>query len=255
ALLETAPCPVSVALKEAPIDCLIGEWRQWSKCTASCGTGQHTRTRAIVVAAARGGKACSDDLSELENCNTLACSGGEQTQDCLLGQWNDWNDCTTDGLGYRHRSIIQPPLGFGSPCEGSLSDGRICDGPEDCVNSPWSDWDSCDRTCGGGQQFRQRHVMHNPCNGGAACSERLEETIGCNQASCKVTSCEVSPWSDWGACSISCGSGEQLRSRFMTQMPQACGVGCDDDLAEAKSCRAVSTDCHGPMDCLWALWS
>ena len=48
------------------------------------------------------------------------------------------------------------------------------------------------------------------------------------------------PWSEWSSCSLTCGSGEQTRTR-------TCDQNCDDvqndDLSETQSCN--NGDCPG----------
>ena len=64
---NTAPCPV---------DCVVGDWSEWSQCTKVCGNGVTSRSRSIHVAAAHGGKACpaADTLSASMECNSHHCA-------------------------------------------------------------------------------------------------------------------------------------------------------------------------------------
>ena len=43
----------------APVDCVEGNWSEWSDCTKDCGGGKQTRARTGDKAAQHGGKACS----------------------------------------------------------------------------------------------------------------------------------------------------------------------------------------------------
>ena len=56
-----------------PQDCEVSDWSDWSACSAECGGGTQTRTRTIVSEAWCGGAACPA-LSEMQACNTQACS-------------------------------------------------------------------------------------------------------------------------------------------------------------------------------------
>ena len=115
------------------------------------------------------------------------------------------------------------------------------------VFSLWSEWSSCSMSCGSGQQTRTRS-----CDQGCS-NDDLLETQSCNDVACpgKVT-CETSTWqlihrlvfsiwSDWSDCSVSCGSGDQTRTR-------TCDQGCsNDDLLETQSCNDAA--CPGKLGC------
>merc|ERR1719159_772731 len=71
-----------------PIDCQMGEWSGWSKCSKDCGGGQQGRSRPIMTDAAYGGKQCPG-TSEERLCNSGSCD-----VDCVLGDWSGWSPCT-----------------------------------------------------------------------------------------------------------------------------------------------------------------
>lgn len=54
------------------LDCQLGEWKEWSPCSKTCGGGTSERTRAIVQQVKNGGAAC-DSVSEAKTCNCDAC--------------------------------------------------------------------------------------------------------------------------------------------------------------------------------------
>merc|ERR1719316_1176512 len=71
-----------------PIDCQMGEWAGWSKCSKDCGGGQQGRSRPIMTEAQYGGKQCPG-TSEERLCNTGSCD-----VDCELEDWSGWSPCT-----------------------------------------------------------------------------------------------------------------------------------------------------------------
>ena len=76
--------------------------------------------------------------------------------------------------------------------------------------SEWSDWSECSRQCGGGRQHRTR-----TCDGAgyrpSDCDGPTLMERACNLQPCKgVWSC----WTDWSACSVTCGQGTRSRSRI-----------------------------------------
>ena len=75
---------------------------------------------------------------------------------------------------------------------------------------PWSKWTECSTTCGGGQQQRTRECglpktrsTENPCK------QPLIEFNKCNTLPCP----SFGDWTDWSPCSVTCGGGNQTRTR------------------------------------------
>lgn len=111
-------------------DCELGNWEPWTDCTAGCTpsnipvtTGTQSRTRPIVTPAAYGGAECLG-VDEERVCTSHECS-----KDCEVGAWGAWSTCNkvcgVGGRQYRSRSITQPMVGYGQPCQ-PLSDMRTC---------------------------------------------------------------------------------------------------------------------------------
>jgi len=59
------------------VDCAWGEWSDWSECSKPCGGGVKSKSRVIATEAKNGGKACSGNSMESEQCNVHFC--GEST--------------------------------------------------------------------------------------------------------------------------------------------------------------------------------
>merc|ERR1719163_2639852 len=95
----------------------------------------------------------------------------------------------------------------GKPCAGHLKEISPCVKKVDCVVSAWTEWDDCDKSCDGGQHSRHRQVVSNPLNGGKACPTEVVQTQGCNEQSCFRQDCQMTSWSEFGDCSVTCGEG------------------------------------------------
>ena len=54
------------------VNCVIGQWAAFGECSTSCGDGQRTRTRGVLVPAAYGGAACPATV-ESQPCNLGPC--------------------------------------------------------------------------------------------------------------------------------------------------------------------------------------
>ena len=59
------------------VDCVWGEYGEWSTCSATCGGGSRTRTRPEATPASNGGAPCTASATETGTCNPNACSGSK----------------------------------------------------------------------------------------------------------------------------------------------------------------------------------
>merc|ERR1719238_97430 len=64
-------CPPGTAACK-PTNCVVSKWSAWSKCSASCGGGVQTRSRAVLTQPTNGGASCPT-LNEQQACNTHKC--------------------------------------------------------------------------------------------------------------------------------------------------------------------------------------
>lgn len=249
ALEETRPCG-----GPADTDCHVGEWHEWTSCSAVCGKGRHTRMRYVNAEAHHGGKTCNLDLLETAECEITNC---EASSDCELTQWSEWTQCDEMYVQtYRRREVIKEPEGKGKLCNASLKETLGCTPLEasDCELSDWRPWSACTASCNGGQRFRDRNVLKPPRRGGTCPNVQLRETNGCGTASCSSSGpqdCELGEWAAWSDCSSSCGEGSRVRSRKVAQLAIDGGQPCEGSLQEVKVCKIE--DCQ-VIDCRWSDW-
>jgi len=108
---------------------------------------------------------------------------------CKVEDWSSWSDCSATcggGTKTRGRGVVQEAEIGGAVCP-TLEEEESCNTdqcPVDCEVEDWSSWSECSATCGGGTRTRERKVVQEPENGGAACQDREEEE------SCKTEPCE-----------------------------------------------------------------
>eukprot|EP00930_Biecheleria_cincta_P054939 TRINITY_DN41312_c0_g1_i1.p1 TRINITY_DN41312_c0_g1~~TRINITY_DN41312_c0_g1_i1.p1 ORF type:complete len:1369 (-),score=168.96 TRINITY_DN41312_c0_g1_i1:58-3600(-) len=238
----TSPCP---------IDCVWGEWADWTTCTRSCDGGSSYRKRAEKVSAEFEGRPCNGATEEEQVCNPGGCP-----RDCKFSEWTEWSCCDkTCGGGQKQatRSVVVQPQWGGAQCEGSLERADVCNSmpcPRDCVWASWSAWALCSATCGGGEMNRSRSKMVAEEYGGKHCEGEAQESCACNSQGCPVD-CKWSAWTVWSACSKSCDGGSRNRTRSIEVLKENGGDPCIGPTTELADCDGDMC----PVDCAWEDWS
>jgi len=57
------------------VDCKWSSYGNWSECSATCGGGSRSSSRAVLQPALDGGKDCVGDAHQIEKCNSDPCPG------------------------------------------------------------------------------------------------------------------------------------------------------------------------------------
>ncbi|KAK6588702.1 thrombospondin type 1 domain-containing [Cryptosporidium xiaoi] len=268
-LSDTLKC-VRISNEECSFGCQVGQWSNWSNCSATCGDGYQSRSRILQVPSY--GKKCELATEEIRKCNESVCPSS-----CIVSPWSEWSGCLggCDEKPFRRRErmILEPPT-LNQECPNlveiktndeimltvNLSDEnnsdllcpKIENCPIDCEAGPWSGWSECDVNCGIGIQKRRRNIKNRGTDGGASCPP-LEDFRPCARKSCK-SDCILSEWSEWEQCSKSCGGGSRARSRNIVSAPNEgseCGI-----LKEFEPCNEFQ--CIATRDCevgQWSAWS
>ncbi|KAI8516969.1 hypothetical protein Bbelb_055500 [Branchiostoma belcheri] len=166
-------------------------------------------------------------------------------------EWTSWSICEAEcGLGNQSRSRIcdsPRPQGSGANCTGHSEETQGCDTGLPCpVSGNWSQWtywSSCDVTCGSGNQSRSRSCDNPPPqHGGANCTGSSTEVRTCDSGHPCAVSGNWSHWTSWSSCDVTCGFGNQSRSRSCDNPPpQHGGVNCTGSSTEVRTC-----DCGKP---------
>lgn len=271
-LTESRTCNKQPCLSK----CVYDKWGSWGACRRqednamiTCGSGVRTRKRSIVRPSAGGAAPCCRDGSDpsIDTCiQQEKCSMGCCAVDCQVEEWGEWSACSTEcGWGQRKRArklILAPECG-GQDCGPLMQfeDCKVescCDSskPDTCAYSKWADWGECSKPCGGGVQFRSREVAQDCELPGAAktcAAGPLKQSQVCNDFECPKL-CEVSEWSAWGVCSVTCGVGEKTRSRKVVQPPRGADSEACPPMFEVAVCTTRACHCS-PKYSDWSSWS
>ena len=219
-------------------------WSAWSSCSKTCEGGEQSRTRTCSAPyPALGGEICSG-----AHISTQACGSSNCRVDGKWTAWSSWSPCSkTCGGGQesRTRTCSDPfPKFGGKVCPGAHLKTQSC-GSENCQVdgnwANWSAWSSCSETCGEGQKSRTRTCSApHPELGGDICPGAHIDTQACGSGNCRLDG-NWADWSAWTSCSLTCGRGEQSRSRTCSAPhPAHGGLVCPGDSTEAQSCITAS---------------
>ena len=110
---------------------------------------------------------------------------------CQWAAWGSWQSCSvTCGGGTKQRTRTKSILAQngGLDCNGDHQESQFCGTdicPVDCVLSEWKNITSCSKSCGGGLQLEQKHILVPHNNNGKKCPNiPPTKTTTCNTHPC-----------------------------------------------------------------------
>lgn len=257
---QSAECSATLA-----VNCVMGDWGDWSFCTKTCQGGQQDRTREILRQPENGGEVCDSSLGETRVCSVEDCPG-EEPVDCHWGSWFGWAECTaTCGGGEQHRTrVIEVAAKYGGRlCESTNTAERAecaveaCDPTyADCRWSGWDAWSSCSQSCGGGEKYRTRDIVRQNQEGGAGCGGTFENFSACNTEVCPPSgqNCFFGDWQEWASCSATC-QGHHQRSRAIAVQAHAGGTPCAGTTMQVNPCNEDSQCEALDVECAYSTWT
>jgi len=248
-------------------DCRWGAWTAYSACSVSCGGGQMSRARNVVVIGKNGGALCDKkDSMVVVACNTQSCP--TDARDCEFSTWDDWHGCSQScGIGTqrRIRVVMVDATEDGRPCSGNLQDFQECNlgrcKPKpviDCLWATWSTWGACTALCNGHRE-RNRAIRQFSHHGGRTCEGAERDIRGCNLGSpvCKSDGpqdCVLGTWQVWTSCTKRCEGGQHYRSREVSTPARNFGRPCGGPLQQVQACNTGACAGKNRVNCVWGSW-
>ncbi|XP_065056205.1 uncharacterized protein LOC135684538 [Rhopilema esculentum] len=219
-----------------------------ARSSSRCFQGAHYGPCNDEVEAECGGQALADYVYSLKK-------SGEEDIDGGYSEWTQWSRCSQEcggGKMFRSRACDNPePKGQGKDCFqlGNDTESANCGTapcPVDGGFTEWSLFGACSKTCGGGIMTRTRNCTNpEPANGGKDCDGATVENKACNEQACPVNG-GFSEWSDFGSCSVTCGTGIHRRERSCNNPPPSNGgLDCTGPYIETKECDAGGCPING----------
>jgi len=246
---------------------ICNDWSQWTTdgvCSKLCDGGLKKFTRECIITSRTVGQQCVGEDERIEACNVQPCAA-----------WGEFSflECSKScgggtKIGIRQCEIVS---GSGATCVGEAQTSESCN-VESC-DLPTTEWSECSATCGGGEATRlfkgvpETQVCNDvPCPSwtpwdqwtacSATCGPNGVQTaqrmclngwlgdIGCegpttNQQDCNrdIVCPTWSAWSDYAACSVSCGGGFQVSTRTCVN-GQIGQLGCNGESTKQQECNA-----------------
>ncbi|XP_037550324.1 SCO-spondin-like [Nematolebias whitei] len=216
--LQRHPCPV---ISFCPIHGSWSSWSAWSECDGCAGSS--TRFRECNSPPARfGGLPCLGESQQSRGChdNITVCSncgGGQEKWTCGKPCARSCSDLSED-----MECLESPECSWTCGCPGDmvLQDG-VCVAMEECRckyhNNSITGNNNMSWVWPGGYEWQFANPGEIILS---ACKNCCYDLVG-----------PWLPWSQWSSCSVSCGGGQQARSRVCSSLP------CHGLSRQSKTCN------------------
>ncbi|CDJ38362.1 microneme protein 2, putative [Eimeria tenella] len=231
---------IKAACKDLAKDAVCSEWSEYGPCVGECGKeGVQTSTRVEISPQKPGsppcptceaprGRSCAEQppgLTRTQPCTMPVCKTDAHCGE--FGAWSEWS--TTCGTATRKRQRegynSPPAAGGGLSCmeqnppkhEFEVETVQKSPCPVQQQPGPWSEWTECSATCGGGTKHREREGLpqEGELYGGQTLEQQgiaVRETASCSENPCPIDA-TCGEWTEYSACSRTCGGGTQERKR------------------------------------------
>nr|XP_044630662.1 SCO-spondin [Equus asinus] len=225
-------CPSRTA---CPVDGAWSPWGPWSPCDVCLG--QSHRSRVCSWPPTEGGRPCPGGHRQSRPCQDNStrctdCGGGQELLPCGRPCPRSCQDLSLGMMCQPGSTACQPSCGCPP---GQLSQDGLCVSPAHCrcqyqpgaMGIPENQSRSAGSGLSSWQSLEPGEVVTGPCDNCTCVAGILQcqEVPGCPGPGV------WSSWGPWEDCSVSCGGGEQLRSRLCARPP------CLGPVRQSRTCH------------------
>jgi hypothetical protein len=229
-------------------ECDVAAWTEWSPCSVTCGHGYKIRTRVYTMPFVPNRSCDNTRLTQKEDCRMATCwnsrlydghdDSGVRTdiRDTSQGSEDSGPITLTIVEQPRHTfCMLEPAPGackvsteqwFYNATEATCARFMYsgCGGNKNNFNTETECMSSCHPEHTRRQRFRGLQ------------SQSLTREGFLQDEAPRPEDCVTSPWSDWSACSTSCGRGWLTMERRVVAGPKNGGKACPRKLLKKKRC-------------------
>ncbi|XP_029646559.2 spondin-1 [Octopus sinensis] len=224
--------------------CAVTPWSPWSPCSVTCGSGMRERWRIFTSVDATPER-CRVRRMERDFCRILDCRKAE-----MMKNWT---------------SVCSQPPEDG-PCRGSFPRWYYDPNMRKCIQfnyggcrgneNRFQSEEACVKSCIERMKLimmMKEKDMANVKQQMRKMRKKLKKARRHRHVNNRVH-CMVTPWSNWSACSATCGNGITMKSRMIKVKPMNGGRRCPKRMVKKKKCKLArcSVDCEMSE---WGEWN
>jgi hypothetical protein len=242
------------------VQCAVADWTEWSPCSVTCGKGYKIRTRIYLVPFIPN-RVCDDvRLTQMMDCRETTCwsqdyydNDSDDNPHALPLSETEYEDAP--GVEPLQAYCKEDPNpGF---CYGTLEQWFYNATTAKCApfrytgcagnkNNFASESECMDRCHPLGSKEKHWKSMRS-----SMVDDDYDEDILLGDDPSTSNDCQVSAWSDWSPCSVSCGKGWMTMERFIISPPTNQGRACPRKMNKRRRCNVDCSEGQGP----WTYWN